>query len=118
MAGLSLYHGCNQDEDIAFSLDGSDLGANAVMDLGEVDFKSIDGNQDIGYLTMGDAIPGHFYLIKRADATTAKLRILQHENSVISIEYALQGVQKPPVKVLSSIKIAQKHLNTVQPLLC
>jgi hypothetical protein len=96
-----------KDADIAFSLDGSDLGANAVKDLGEVDFKSVDGNQNIGSLTMVDAIPGHVYLIKRADASTAKLRILQHENSVISIEFALQGVSKPSVKVLSSIKIAQ-----------
>jgi hypothetical protein len=39
-----------KDADIAFSLDGSDLGANAVKDLGEVDFKSIDGNQEIGPL--------------------------------------------------------------------
>jgi hypothetical protein len=110
LGGMNLATGKmtkGKDADIAFSLDGSDLGANAVKDLGEVDFNKIDENQDIGPLTMVDAIPGHIYLIKRADASIAKLRILQHENSVISIEYALLGVQKPPVKILSSIKIAQ-----------
>jgi hypothetical protein len=95
-----------KDGDIAFSLDGSDLGATLIKDLGEVDFNSVDGNQNIGILTMVDAIPGHVYLIKRANSTMVKLRIIQQENSLIAIEYALQGVPKPVPLTLSSIKMA------------
>jgi hypothetical protein len=96
-----------KDADIAFSNDGSDLGANGIVDLGEVDFNSVVGDQEIGILTMVDAIPGHVYLIKRADGSVAKLKMLQHENSIISIEYALEGKQQSIPLTLSSIKIAQ-----------
>jgi hypothetical protein len=96
-----------KDADIAFSLDGSDLGANGIVDLGQVDFKSVVGDQEIGNLTMVDAIPGHVYLIKRADGSMAKMKILQHENAIISIEYALEDEQKSVPITLSSIKIAQ-----------
>jgi hypothetical protein len=47
------------DADIAFSLDGSDLGANGIVDLDVVDFKSVVVDQEIGNLTMVDAISGH-----------------------------------------------------------
>jgi hypothetical protein len=106
-----------KDADIAFSLDGSYLGANGIVDLGEVDFKSVVGDQEIDILTMVDAIPGHVYLIKCADGSVAKLKMFQNENSIISIEYAIEGKQQSvPIIALSSIKIAQPLKYSAKPL--
>ncbi|MHC0037630.1 Ig-like domain-containing protein [Pseudoneobacillus sp. C159] len=96
-----------KDADIAFSLDGNNMGANAIVDLGEVDFTNVDGNQEIGYLTMVDAVPGHVYLIKRANGSLAKLKMIQYSNSIISLEYALVGSPSSDTATLSSIKIGQ-----------
>jgi hypothetical protein len=118
--GMNLATGkmtTGKDADIAFSFDGSDLGASGIVDLGEVEFNSVDGDQVFGNLTIIDAIPGHVYLIKRADGSMAKLKMLQHENSIISIEYALEGKQQSlPIIALSSIKIAQPLKYSAKPL--
>jgi hypothetical protein len=108
--GMNLATGkmtTGKDADIAFSFDGSDLGAIGIVDLGEIDFKSVVGDQEIGNLTMVDAIPGHVYLIRRSDSSVAKLKILQHENAIISIEYTLEGKQQSIPVTISSIKITQ-----------
>ncbi|MHC0037594.1 Ig-like domain-containing protein [Pseudoneobacillus sp. C159] len=78
-----------RDADIVFSSNGSDIGAHGIYDLGTVDFNRVEEIEDSGYEQLIKAVPGHVYVIKRADGSVAKLKIIRNLNSVITIQYAL-----------------------------
>jgi hypothetical protein len=90
--GMDLHTGKmvrSREADIVFTWDGEDIGANGIIDLGAVNFDSVDSVQDSGYQQLIDAIPGHVYLIKLVDGSYAKVKIVRNLNSFISIQYAL-----------------------------
>ena len=91
--GMNLKTGTmtrGRDADVVFSSDGADIGANEIVDLGTVEFDSVNRFQDSGFQQLIKAVPGHVYMIKRIDGTVAKLKIISQVNSVVSFKYALE----------------------------
>jgi hypothetical protein len=54
------------------------IGANGIYDLGTVDFNSVNNMEDSGYEQLIKAVPGHVYIIKLADSSVAKLKIVRN----------------------------------------
>jgi hypothetical protein len=99
--GMDLHTGTmtrnRNDADIVFTWDGADIGANGIYDLGAVDFNSVKEIEDSGYEQLIEAVPGNVYIIKLADGSVAKLKIVRNLNSFISLQYALgEATQELP----------------------
>jgi hypothetical protein len=97
-----------KDADLVFSSDGGDIGANAIIDLGVVDFNSVNEMPESGYEQLIEAVPGHVYLLQLADGFAAKIKIIRHLNSFITIQYALgeAAVQDLPEGELATYQLS------------
>ncbi|MBS4201241.1 hypothetical protein KHA93_16510 [Bacillus sp. FJAT-49732] len=108
--GMNLKTGAmtrGRDADVAFSSDGTDIGANEIVDLGTVEFDSVNQFQNSGFQQLIQAVPGHVYMIKRMDGTVAKLKIISQVNSVVSFKYALEKSSDDQPPQVTSIKFKE-----------
>jgi hypothetical protein len=105
--GMSLKTGTmtrGRDADVVFSSDGVDIGASEIVDLGKVEFDSVNRFPDSGFQQLIKAVPGHVYMIKRMNGTVAKLKIISQVNSVVSFKYALEKSSSATTNVGNGVK--------------
>lgn len=116
LGGMNLETGKmtrGTDADVAFSPDGAEIGANGIVDLGEMKFDSVNQIPDRDFQQLIEAKQGNVYFIKRKNGTMAKLQITSHSNSVITFNYALEKSSAQPPKPpespqVTSIKFKEK----------
>ena len=105
-----------RDADVVFSSDGADIGANGIVDLGTVEFDSVNRFQDSGFQQLIKAVPGHVYVVKRMDGTVAKLKITSQVNSVVSFKYALEKSSSATTNVVKALSTETKLAYTKKPI--